>query len=160
MRISIVAVGRLKAGPERDLADRYAGRFSGLARGLGLSGPMIVELAESQARATAERKAQEAQAIVAALPADGLAIRLDEDGKTIDSAAFSAWIARERDTGRKAMSFVIGGADGLGETVHGHAKDVISFGRMTMPHQIVRVLLLEQLYRTATILAGHPYHRP
>jgi 23S rRNA (pseudouridine1915-N3)-methyltransferase len=160
MRISIIAVGRLKAGPERELADRYAERFSSLARGLGLSGPAIVEVAESPARATAERKAQEAQAIVAALPADSLAIRLDEDGKAIDSAAFSSWIARERDAGRKAMSFVIGGADGIGEAVHCHAKDVVSFGRMTMPHQIARVLLLEQLYRAATILAGHPYHRP
>ncbi|MGL5115325.1 MAG: 23S rRNA (pseudouridine(1915)-N(3))-methyltransferase RlmH [Beijerinckiaceae bacterium] len=160
MRIGISAVGRLKAGPERELADRYAERFSGLARGLGLSGPVITEVPESQARSAAERKAQEAQAILAALPADTFAVRLDEGGKSIDSAAFAGWISRERDSGRRAMSFVIGGADGLGPALEVAAKDVISFGSMTMPHQIVRVLLLEQLYRAATILAGHPYHRP
>jgi 23S rRNA (pseudouridine1915-N3)-methyltransferase len=160
MRVAIIAVGRLKAGPERELADRYAERFAGLAKGMGLSGPAIIELTESQARSAPERKAQEAQAILAAIPADSLAIRLDEDGKAIESSAFAQWIARERDAGRKTISFVIGGADGIGEAVHASAKDVISFGRMTMPHQIVRVLLLEQLYRAATILAGHPYHRP
>jgi 23S rRNA (pseudouridine1915-N3)-methyltransferase len=159
MRVAIIAVGRLKAGPERELADRYAERFAGLAKGLGFSGPAIVELAESQARSAPERKAQEAQAILAAVPTDSVAVRLDEDGKAIDSAAFAQWIARERDAGRKTMSFIIGGADGIGEAVHASAKDVISFGRMTMPHQIVRVLLLEQLYRAATILSGHPYHR-
>ncbi len=159
MKIGLVVVGRLKAGPERDLANRYAGRFEALARGLGLSGPAITELSESQARSASERKAQEAQAILATIAPDALIIRLDERGKTFTSEAFAQRITGLRDEGRKSLIFAIGGADGFGEAVAVRAPDVMSFGQMTMPHQLVRVLLLEQIYRVATIMSGHPYHR-
>jgi 23S rRNA (pseudouridine1915-N3)-methyltransferase len=159
LRLHVVAVGRLKAGPERELADRYAQRFTAVAKPLGLSGPVIREMAESPARSTAERKAQEAAAILDALPPDALALRLDERGDPVSSADFAAMLAKARDSGTRDCALLIGGADGLGEQVVSRAPRVISFGRMTMPHQIVRVLLLEQLYRAATILAGHPYHR-
>jgi 23S rRNA (pseudouridine1915-N3)-methyltransferase len=159
LRVHVVAVGRLKAGPERELADRYADRFSASAKPLGLSGPVIRELAESQARSTAERKAQESAAILAALPDACLAIRLDERGEANSSAEFAGLIAKARDAGRKDMAFIIGGADGLGDPVAAVTTRAISFGRMTAPHQLVRVMLLEQLYRAATMLSGHPYHR-
>ncbi len=159
MKIGIMAVGRLKAGPERELAARYAERFSTSGKALGLTGPALTELAESPARSAAERKAQEAQAILAAVEPDALMIVLDERGKTLSSDAFAARIGQWRDAGRKNLIFVIGGADGLGENVRARAQETISFGQMTMPHQLVRVILLEQLYRTATILSGHPYHR-
>lgn len=159
MRISIVAVGRLKAGPERELADRYAQRFTGSATALGLSGPVIRELPESPARSAGERKAQEAASILQALPENAMTLRMDERGEALDSPAFAAIIAKARDGGTRDFAFVIGGPDGLGEAVQARAPRVISFGRMTMPHQIVRVLLLEQIYRAGTILAGHPYHR-
>jgi 23S rRNA (pseudouridine1915-N3)-methyltransferase len=159
LRVHLVVVGRLKAGPERDLADRYATRFTSTAKALGLAGPVLKELAESQARSAPERKSQEAGSILAALPEDGPAMRLDERGEAISSAEFAAIITKARDGGQKALSFVIGGADGLGDDIVARAPRAISFGRMTVPHQIARVLLLEQLYRAATLISGHPYHR-
>jgi 23S rRNA (pseudouridine1915-N3)-methyltransferase len=159
VKIILVAVGRLKSGPERELATRYAERFEAIARGLGLGGPVVTELPESQARSVTERKTQEALALLAHIPPDAQAIRMDEHGETLSSEAFAHQIASWRDEGRKSLAFLIGGADGLGETTAARAPKALSFGKMTMPHQIVRVLLLEQLYRTATILSGHPYHR-
>jgi 23S rRNA (pseudouridine1915-N3)-methyltransferase len=159
MKIGIIAVGRLKAGPERELAERYADRFAASGKALGLTGPALTELVESPARSAAERKTQEAQAILAAVDPDALVIALDERGKTLSSDAFAVKIGQWRDSGRKSLIFVIGGADGLGESVPARAHETISFGQMTMPHQLVRVILLEQLYRAATILSRHPYHR-
>ena len=159
MKIIVLAVGRLKAGPERELVLRYAGRFEAGARAIGLSGPVITEIAESQARSAPERKAQEAQLLLAALPAEAQAIRLDERGESLGSAGFARDIGQWRDAGRKSLAFIIGGADGLGEAVAERVPRVLSFGAMTLPHQLVRVLLLEQLYRAETILSGHPYHR-
>jgi 23S rRNA (pseudouridine1915-N3)-methyltransferase len=159
LRIHVAAVGRLKAGPERELADRYAGRFTASAKSLGLSGPVVRELAESQARSAAERKAQEAAAILAALPDGAAVVRLDERGEAVSSADFAEAIRRLRDAGQRDMAFVVGGADGIGDDVIARATKAIGFGRMTVPHQIARVLLLEQLYRAATLLSGHPYHR-
>jgi 23S rRNA (pseudouridine1915-N3)-methyltransferase len=159
MKIGVIAVGRLKSGPERELADRYAERFAQSGKALGLTGPALIDLSESPARSSAERKTQEAQAILAAVDPDALVIALDERGKTLSSDAFATKISQWRDAGRKNVIFVIGGADGLGESIRTRAQETISFGQMTMPHQLVRVILLEQLYRAATILAGHPYHR-
>jgi 23S rRNA (pseudouridine1915-N3)-methyltransferase len=159
MKIGIIAVGRLKAGPERDLAGRYADRFAATGKALGLTGPAVTELAESQSRSAAERQSQEVQTILAAIEHDALVIALDERGKTLSSDAFAAKIGQWRDAGRKNITFVIGGADGLGENVRARAQETVSFGQMTMPHQLVRVILLEQLYRAVTILSGHPYHR-
>lgn len=159
MRVGVIVVGRLKAGPERLLAERYAERFAQSGRALGLTGPAIVELAESPARAAEERKAQEAKAILASLEDDALLVALDERGDQLSSEAFAARLGRWRDDGRRAAVFAIGGADGLGAPVRGRAELAVAFGRMTLPHQLVRVVLLEQLYRAATILAGHPYHR-
>jgi 23S rRNA (pseudouridine1915-N3)-methyltransferase len=159
LRVHVVAVGRLKAGPERDLAARYGERFAAVGRSLGLSGLVVREIAESQARSVPERKAQEAAGILAALPEGCVTVRLDERGEAISSDDFAHLIRTERDRGRGHLAFVIGGADGIGEAVSAQVPRAISFGRMTMPHQFARVLLLEQLYRAATLLAGHPYHR-
>jgi 23S rRNA (pseudouridine1915-N3)-methyltransferase len=159
MKIGIVAVGRLKAGPERDLASRYAERFAQSGKALSLTGPAVIEVAESASRSVIERKNQEAGAILSAVDHDTVLVALDERGGTLGSEAFAARIARWRDDGRKSLTFVIGGADGLGEAVQARAQETFSFGAMTMPHQLVRILLLEQIYRAATILSGHPYHR-
>jgi 23S rRNA (pseudouridine1915-N3)-methyltransferase len=159
VKVHVVAVGRLKAGPERDLADRYASRFTAGAKALGLSGPSIREIAESQARSTAERKAQEAALIAAALHDGVVALRLDERGDAVTSADFADLIRKLRDGGTRDLAFVIGGPDGLSDDLSARAPKAFCFGRMTMPHQIARVLLLEQLYRAATLLSGHPYHR-
>jgi 23S rRNA (pseudouridine1915-N3)-methyltransferase len=159
MRIGIVAVGRLKSGPERALVERYSERFGQIGRTLGLPALTLTELPESLARHAPERKAQEATALLAACPEDALILRLDERGRTLPSAEFASQIATERDQGRKNLVFLIGGADGLDPSLANRAPRALAFGAMTLPHQLVRVLLLEQLYRAATILSGHPYHR-
>lgn len=159
MRLDVLAVGRLKAGPERDLVKRYHDRLQGSARALGFSGPRMVELSESAARRDADRKAEEAQALLAQLAPGSRVVLFDEGGRTIDSRKFAATLAEWRDSGAPAAAFVIGGADGLGEALQQRCDLKLAFGGMTLPHQIVRALVMEQLYRAATILSGHPYHR-
>lgn len=158
MRLAVIAVGRLKDGPERELCERYRERAQALGRGLGLSGPDIVEISESRGRRPEERKREEAEAILGKLQ-PGLLIALDERGRSLDSEAFAGRLAAARDAGTAAATFVIGGADGLAEAIRERAGLTLAFGALTIPHQIVRALVLEQLYRTMTIIAGHPYHR-
>ncbi|HTN60295.1 MAG TPA: 23S rRNA (pseudouridine(1915)-N(3))-methyltransferase RlmH [Devosia sp.] len=158
MRICVGAIGRMKAGPERDLVARYLDRAIGSGKPLALTGFDVIELPESRASSSATRKSEEAKALRAALP-EGIIVALDERGKTIDSQAFSARIARWRDDGRPAASFIIGGADGLDPAFTAAADLTLSFSPLTWPHQLVRIMLAEQLYRTTTILSGHPYHR-
>lgn len=159
MKIDVVAVGKLKAGPERDLVVRYAERLKGMGRGIAFDGPRLVEIGESPARRDLDRKTEEAQAIVAQVPDSHRVVLFDERGTSLDSAGFARILGEWRDSGVAGVSFVIGGADGLDPSLRERATLVLGFGRMTMPHQIVRALVLEQLYRAATILAGHPYHR-
>jgi 23S rRNA (pseudouridine1915-N3)-methyltransferase len=159
MRIVVIAVGRLKQGPERELAERYRKRFDEIGRKLGFRGLDIREIAESRARDTDARIAEEAAAISAAIPENSVLVTLDERGDNIGSSAFAQKLGGLRDQAVANMIFVIGGADGLSPELRGKAKIRVAFGAATWPHQMVRVMLLEQLYRAATILAGHPYHR-
>ena len=159
MRLVVVAIGRLKQGPERELAERYRERFDDIGRKLGFHGLEIHEIPESRARDATTRIAEEAAAILAAIPAKSVLVALDERGKTIDSAAFAQHLGRFRDQSVANTIFAIGGADGLSPDLRRKAKLTIAFGTATWPHQMVRVMLLEQIYRAATILAGHPYHR-
>jgi 23S rRNA (pseudouridine1915-N3)-methyltransferase len=158
VRLGLICVGRLKAGPEREIYARYAERIAALRR-LGLDGLDLRELDESKAKSPAERMAREGEEILAALPADSALVAFDEVGKAADSAAFAAFIGRERDAGRKSLWFVVGGSEGLDASVRARASAVFSFGSMTLPHQLVRILAAEQIYRAMTILSGHPYHR-
>jgi len=158
MRVTIAAVGRMKAGPERDMVARYLDRAVGGGKPLALTGFDVIEQTESRASSAPSRKADEAKALRAALP-EGLVVALDERGKAIASEALAKQIGRWRDDGRPAVSFVIGGADGLDPDFVATADLVLSFSPLTWPHQLVRIMLAEQLYRTTTILAGHPYHR-
>jgi 23S rRNA (pseudouridine1915-N3)-methyltransferase len=159
MRLVVIAIGRLKQGPERELADRYRGRFDDLGRKLGFRSLDIHEIPESRARDTARRIDEEATAILAMVPEGSVVVALDETGKNIDSAAFAGHLGRWRDESVPSTIFVIGGADGLSPELRRKAKLSVAFGAATWPHQIVRVMLLEQIYRAATILAGHPSHR-
>ena len=158
MRLIVIAVGRLKQGPERELAERYRERFDDIGRKLGFGGLEIYEIPESRARDAATRIAEEAAAITARFPEKYGLIALDERGKSVDSRTFAQHLGRFRDQAADVI-FVIGGADGLSPELRGKAKLVIAFGAATWPHQMVRIMLLEQIYRAATILAGHPYHR-
>ena len=159
MRVIVIAVGRLKQGPERELAERYRERFDDIGRKLGFRGLDIQELPESRARDTATRIAEEATAIAGAIPEKSVLVALDERGQNVDSTAFAGHLGRWRDESVATTVFAIGGADGLSPELQRKAKLKVAFGAATWPHQIVRVLLLEQLYRATTILAGHPYHR-
>ena len=159
MRLLVIAVGRLKQGPERELAERYQGRFDDIGRKLGFRGLDIHEIPESRSREATARIAEEAAAIGALVPDKSALVALDERGKRIDSAVFARTLGDWRDQSISTALFVIGGADGLSPELRRKAKLCLSFGAATWPHQLVRVMLLEQLYRAATILAGHPYHR-
>ena len=159
MRLVVIAVGRLKQGPERELAERYRERFDDMGRKLGFRGLEIHEIPESRARDAATRMAEEAAAISAKIPEKSVLVALDERGDSIDSAAFARHLGRWRDESVANTFFLIGGADGLSPDLRRKAKLKLAFGAATWPHQIVRVMLLEQIYRAATILAGHPYHR-
>src|SRR3978361_2260436 len=159
MRLVVIAVGRLKQGPERELADRYSERFDELGRKLGFRGLTIHEIPESRARDTATRINEESAAISAQIPEKSALVALDERGDSIDSAAFARHLGRWRDAAVANTIFVIGGADGLSPDLQRKARLRVAFGAATWPHQMVRVMLLEQVYRAATILAGPPYHR-
>ncbi len=158
MRLALISVGRLKNGPERELVERYRQRIEGIGKSLGFSGLTEIELTESRARRDDDRRDEEASAIASKI-GDGLFIAFDERGKTLSSTAFADQIGKWRDAGRSQASFVIGGADGLQSALRARADLVLSFGALTLPHQLVRVLVTEQLYRAITILSGHPYHR-
>jgi 23S rRNA (pseudouridine1915-N3)-methyltransferase len=159
MRMIVIAVGRLKQGPERELAERYRKRFDDLGRRLGLRGLEIHEIAESRAREAQARIAEEAAAMLSSIPENSVLVTLDQRGDNIDSACLARHLGRFRDQSVTSTVFVIGGADGLSPELRRRETLGIAFGAATWPHQIVRVMLLEQLYRAATILAGHPYHR-
>lgn len=149
----------MKQGPERELVARYLERAVATGKPLGLTGFSVTELIESRAGSAAARKADEARAIHEHLPGDVRLIALDERGKTTDSQGFAQHIARWRDDGKASASFVIGGADGLDPDFVQRADLTLSFSPLTWPHQLVRIMLAEQLYRATTILSGHPYHR-
>ncbi|MBR0935100.1 23S rRNA (pseudouridine(1915)-N(3))-methyltransferase RlmH [Bradyrhizobium jicamae] len=158
MRLVVICIGRLKQGPERELAERYRERFDDIGRKLGFRGLEVHEIAESRARDAGARITEEAASISALMPDKHVLVALDEHGKSIDSAAFARQLGRWRDEGANAV-FMIGGADGLSPELQRKAALRIAYGSATWPHQMVRIMLLEQVYRAATILAGHPYHR-
>ena len=163
MRVLVLAVGRMKKGAEADLAARYLKRALQAGRNIGIRDIEIVEIRESRARDAERRKLEEAIAIANVVPDKSALVLLDEGGDSISSAAFAEHLGQWRDGGLATITFVIGGADGLAESLQSTsktvAKTVWSFGTATWPHQMVRIMLLEQLYRAVTILAGHPYHR-
>jgi len=159
MRVVVAAVGRLKAGPERELAERYRDRAAKVGRALGIRGIEIVEVRESRAR-EAERRIIEESIALATIIADGaVTVALDGGGENLGSDALAARLRGWRDGARHTLCFAIGGADGIGETLRGRADLVVAFGAATWPHQLVRIMLMEQIYRALTILSGHPYHR-
>jgi len=147
-------VGRLRAGPERALIDDYLTRFERTGQGLGL-GPVDVREVDAKGGGMAA----EGDLLRRALPAGAAVIALDERGKLRTSPEFAQDVARWRDDGRSDLAFIIGGADGIAPKLREAADARLSFGKMVWPHMLVRVMLAEQLYRAASILARSPYHR-
>jgi 23S rRNA (pseudouridine1915-N3)-methyltransferase len=159
MRLKILSVGRMKSGPERELLDRYRDRAAKSGRALGITRLDIEEIGESRAARAEDRMAEEATALLALVPDRAFVIVLDETGRTPTSPDFARILGERKDQGTPDMVFAIGGPDGHGPTLRARADLLLAFGAMTWPHQIVRVLLAEQIYRAITILSGHPYHR-
>ncbi len=159
MRLVLACVGRLKAGAERDLVARYVERARASGRALGFGDVQMLEIAESSARRAEDRMAEEGTALLAACPAGSFLVALDPRGRHLSSEDLSARLGAERDAGRPAICLIIGGADGLSDAVRARAGVLLAFGAATFPHQLVRVMLAEQIYRAMTILSGHPYHR-
>ncbi len=159
MRITLLCVGRLRAGPERQLFDRYFKRLCESARRVGIAGVDLREIDESRARRPEDRREEEAAALLGAAPAGAMLVALDERGASPTSAEWAAQIGGARDASRPLYAVVVGGPDGLSDSLRAKADRVVSFGAMTWPHQLVRVMACEQLYRAMTILSRHPYHR-
>ena len=155
MRLTIVAVGRLRGGPEAELVADYLARFDRAGRPFGLGPSRVVEV---EARKGAG-SAAEAALLAAALPKGAVLAALDERGQAMGSPDFAAMLRRLADAGTRDLALAIGGADGFGSEFRDRADYLVSLGRMVWPHMLVRVMLAEQLYRAATILAGGPYHR-
>lgn len=155
MRFHLCAVGRLRGGAEADLISDYVARFNRTGRALGLGPLSVVEVEDRKGGGMAA----EAALLRRALPKGALICCLDERGKVEPSPAFANRLAGWRDSGRSDIAFVIGGADGIDPALRAEANHLLSFGAMVWPHMLVRVMLSEQLYRAASILAGSPYHR-
>jgi 23S rRNA (pseudouridine1915-N3)-methyltransferase len=159
VRIIVAAIGRLKSGPETELSARYAKRAAQTGRSLGLREVEIIEIRESRAAEPERRMIEESIALANVIPAGSAVILLDSRGESLDSPALAGRLAQWRSNDRPAAVFVIGGPDGLAVSLTQKADLRLAFGTATWPHQLVRVMLLEQLYRATTILTGHPYHR-
>ncbi len=159
MRLILACVGRLKAGPERDIESRYLARAAAGARGVGLTGVELREVEESRARRPEDRRADEARLLRPLASPGARLVLLDERGKQATSEQFAADIGRARDASAAAYMVLIGGPDGFDSAFRDGAHLVLAFGAMTWPHQLARIMAAEQIYRATTILAGHPYHR-
>jgi 23S rRNA (pseudouridine1915-N3)-methyltransferase len=155
MRVHVAAVGRLRTGPELALIQDYLLRFDRTGRALSLGPALIHEVEDKKGGGMGP----EAALLARAIPAGALVCTLDERGKVMSSPEFATQLALWRDGGAQDLAFVIGGADGIAPALRDQADASLSFGRMVWPHMLVRVMLAEQLYRAAAILAGLPYHR-
>ena len=156
--MTIAAVGKLK-DLERDLVARYAERFDGAGRRLALGPLKIIELPESRAGTSDERKLDEARRLEQAIVGADYRVALEEGRDQLASSEFARRLASLRDGGVQHVAFLIGGPDGHASGLVGRAQLRLALGTMTLPHGIARLVLVEQLYRAATILSGHPYHR-
>ena len=159
MRLILAAIGKLKYGPEQELVDRYLKRCRSGLKAAGFGQLDILELPESRKPDSAQRQEEEASRLLERLPDDCRLMIFDERGDTPSSQQFSKLLAKLGQSGAGTLAIIIGGPDGVSPELRQHADHVISFGQLTMPHQIVRALVAEQIYRATTILAGHPYHR-
>jgi 23S rRNA (pseudouridine1915-N3)-methyltransferase len=159
VRLVVAAIGRLKDGPERELAERYCKRAEQIGRRIGFRDTEVLEIRESRAQEIGKRRIEESIALANIIPDKAVVLILDERGESLDSATLAQRLGRWRDDGRPAAVFIIGGDDGLAPSLRDKATARIAFGAATWPHQLVRVMLLEQIYRAVSILAGHPYHR-
>jgi len=158
MRVEILAVGRLKDEAEASIVERYRRRFDQTGRTSGLGPLAVTEFPESRASTATERKADEASRLLKAAGSSALIV-LEVTGRALTSEEFAAHFRKLADGGAKSCAILIGGPDGHGPAVLAAPSLKLSLGALTLPHGLARVIISEQLYRCATILANHPYHR-
>ena len=159
MRLHLICVGRLKSGSEKELAGHYIERASAMGRLIGFSHIELRQTCESRALRPDDRKREEAKALRTLLPPEAAVMVFDESGVAITSLSFAFELKRVRDEGTANAACVIGGPDGLDTDFLNQASRIVSFGRMTWPHRLARIMAAEQIYRAVTILSDHPYHR-
>jgi 23S rRNA (pseudouridine1915-N3)-methyltransferase len=159
MRVVVAAIGRLKQGSETELAERYRKRAAQTGRGAGFRDFEIIEIRESRAKDSQKRMLEESIALANIIPPQAAVVLLDRHGENLGSGELAAQLNQWRDKGLPAAIFIVGGADGLAPNLGEKAALKLAFGVATWPHQLVRIMLLEQLYRATTILMKHPYHR-
>jgi len=159
MRLHILCVGNARGSNEQPLCEDFLGRAQNMGRRLGFMQVVVNEVPVSKAREAKKRMSEEAERLVARLPAGAHVVLLDAKGKGMTSEDFAEMLGALRDAGTKDFAFVIGGPDGLGALPGIKSGRSLAFGPQTWPHMLVRAMLAEQIYRAMTILAGHPYHR-
>jgi 23S rRNA (pseudouridine1915-N3)-methyltransferase len=154
VKLGVIAVGRLKERYWREAADEYLKRLGPYA---------TVRVAEVADRDLSHDEAQavgaEGADTLRALPPSAYVVALDRSGRQLSSEQFADWLAAHGLGGRSSIAFVLGGAAGLAPEVLARADERLSLGALTLPHQLARVVLLEQLYRAFRIMRGEPYHR-
>jgi 23S rRNA (pseudouridine1915-N3)-methyltransferase len=151
MRLKIITVGKLGKGPVAEMVAEYLKRLTCACE--------IQEIIPKKMPTTLKQKQHEADLIRASIPRDFKVLILDERGQNFSSTELALKIQNFQEAGNSGLCCVIGGADGLDASIQNHADLMVSFGRTTWPHMLMRVLLLEQLYRAQQIRIGHPYHR-
>ena len=155
MGITICAVGRLRQRPEAVLVSDYINRFNKLGRQLGFGPANLIEVEDKNGSGISA----EATLLEKAIPKKSIICVLDENGKTLTSPNLASFLVSCRDNSKDNVTFLIGGADGIEESLKNKAEYALSFGKMVWPHSLARVMLAEQIYRSATILLKTPYHR-
>ena len=153
MHITLISVGKLKAGPEKELVDDYVARFNKAGPQIGLRSLKLVDLASGGGLDA------EGERILAALPKGAPVLRLDEFGTAQTSVKFAKRIEQLRDSGTPELCFLIGGAEGYSKAVRQAYPDTLALGPQTWPHRLVKAMITEQLYRAVSLLAGLPYHK-
>lgn len=150
MKILILAIGKVR-GPEAEWCEEYLKRFK--------SEVTVKEMTVAKTLSDSETQKAEAELLLSAIPAKSYVVVLDERGKDFSSRELAAKIQTWHEQSPNQLVFIIGGADGVTDKVRERSNFLLSFGRTTWPHRLVRVMLLEQLYRAQQINNGHPYHR-
>ena len=158
MKLKVISIGQLKNNPILELQRDYESRILNLIKSVGIKNLEIRELPISKKSSIKERQKEEAKIISQHIKEDNLNIFLDGKGENINSVDISQIISKSSFNG-KDLVFFIGGPDGFDEKIIKVSNKIISFGRVTWPHKLIRIMLLEQLYRGITILNNHPYHR-
>ena len=156
LKFSIIAVGSLKTDYARLGCERFLTR---LHRYHPVEHIEVRDVRRRKNRSVSQYRAEEQEAILAKIQSGSLTVALDERGRQWTSVELASWLESQKLRAVSHINFIIGGPDGLSDSLRERADRVWSLGQLTLPHEMARLLLLEQLYRASSLMAGHPYHR-